>query len=126
MGAVCRVKVVVIGQNPGNNAKTATFKNFTMDRLNQWCNELDIDHFGFANVITEPGAVKMKDVDFDRLKDLVDGDVKVLALGNFSSKCLSVINKSHYRLPHPSPLNRQMNDKEFVKRALAECKQYLK
>ena len=120
------MSVLVIGQNPGNNPKTASYKNFTIDRLNKWCDELGISNYGFANVVTHQGAVKKKDVDFDRLKDLVEGHTKVLALGAFSSSCLSVINRSHFRLPHPSPLNRQMNDKEFIKKTLAECKEYLK
>ena len=120
------MRAIVIGQNPGNNPKAATYKNHTFVRLNQWCDELGITHFGFANAVTHPGPVKMKDVDFNRLKELVEGDAKVLALGGFASRCLSVINKSHFRLPHPSPLNRQMNDKEFVKQVLAECKEYLK
>ena len=120
------MSILVIGQNPGNNPKAATYKGHTIVRLNEWCDELGVTHYGFANVVTEQGAVKKKDVDFDRLKDLVEGHSKVLALGAFASNCLSVINKSHFRLPHPSPLNRQMNDKEFVKQTLAKCKEYLK
>lgn len=119
------MSVLILGQNPGNNPKAATYKNHTIVRLNEWCDELGITNYGFANVVTRQGAVKMKDVDFDRLKLLVECHDKVLALGAFSSKCLTVINKSHYRLPHPSPLNRQMNDKEFVMNTLIECKEYL-
>jgi|TARA_A200000159_G_scaffold67754_1_gene62704 hypothetical protein len=119
------MSVLVIGQNPGNNPKTATYKGHTIVRLNEWCDDLGINNYSFANVVTQKGKVKMKDVDFDRLKGLVEDHSKVLALGVFASNCLSVINKSHFRLPHPSPLNRQMNDKKLVKQILAECKEYL-
>lgn len=119
------MSVLIIGQNPGNNPKAAVYKGHTFVRLNEWCDELSINRYSFANVVTTPGKVKMKDVDFDRLKNLVACHEKVLALGVFASNSLSVINKSHFRLPHPSPLNRQINDKEFIRAVLAECKKYL-
>jgi hypothetical protein len=119
------MRVLVVGQNPGNNPKASTYKNHTFDRLHQWCEELDIDCFSFANCVHSQGAVSLKDVDWNNLKSVTDGHDKILALGSFASKCLRVINKSHFKLPHPSPRNRLMNNKEFVKNSLSECKEYL-
>jgi uracil-DNA glycosylase len=119
------VKVLIVGQNPGNNPRAAKFRNHTIDRLNQWCDELGITHYGFVNAVTHQGECKIKDVDFARLKECVNGQVAVIALGVFASKCLEIINRSHFRLPHPSPRNRLMNDKEFIKNALTECKEFL-
>lgn len=119
------VKVLIVGQNPGNNPKAAKYRNHTIDRLNQWCDELGVSHYGFVNAVTHKGECKIKDVDFDRLQECVGDHNIVIALGAFASKCLEVINKTHFRLPHPSPRNRLMNDKEFIKNTLAECKQFL-
>lgn len=119
------LKVLIVGQNPGNNAKAANYRNHTIDRLNQWCDELAIVHYGFVNAVTHKGECKIKDVDFDRLQECVNDHDIVIALGAFASKCLEVINKAHFRLPHPSPRNRLMNDKEFIKNTLAECKEFL-
>jgi hypothetical protein len=118
-------KVIIVGQNPGNNPKAAKYRNHTIDRLNQWCDILGIHQYGFVNAATHQGVVKTKDVDFDRLQKMIEGHTNVLALGAFASNCLRIINTPHYRLPHPSPLNRQMNDKEFIRKTLAECKEYL-
>lgn len=120
------MRVLILGQNPGNNAKAAKYKNHTIDRLHQWCDVLGIEYFSFANCVTEQGEVKFKDVDLDRLDTIAKEHDKIIALGAFPSKCLGVINKSHFRLPHPSPRNRLMNDKELVRNMLIECKEYLR
>jgi uracil-DNA glycosylase len=118
-------KVLIVGQNPGNNPKAAKYKNHTIDRLNKWCDELGVERYGFFNAVTHQGKCKIQDVDFVRLQECVDNHNIVIALGAFASKCLELINKSHFRLPHPSPLNRLMNDKEFVKNTLADCKEFI-
>lgn len=49
---------------------------------------------------------------------------KVIALGNSASRRL--IDIPHFKLPHPSGQNRQINDKVFIKSKLNECKKYIK
>lgn len=50
------------------------------------------------------------------------GDIYI-ALGNNASKKLG--NLPHFKLPHPSGLNRQINDEAFIATKLAECKAYI-
>jgi len=50
---------------------------------------------------------------------------KVVALGNNASKRLTKLGVPHFKLPHPSPRNRQLNDPNFIVDKLAECKVYL-
>jgi uracil-DNA glycosylase len=50
---------------------------------------------------------------------------KVIALGGEASKVLNRYRTSHFKLPHPSGRNRQINDKEFIKRQLEACKKWL-
>ena len=47
----------------------------------------------------------------------------MIAFGNNASKALK--NIPHFKLPHPSGQNRQINDKEFVDKRLYECKKYI-
>lgn len=51
---------------------------------------------------------------------------KVVALGNNASKKLYAHNVLHFKLPHPSGRNRQLNDKKFIDKKLAECREWLK
>lgn len=60
----------------------------------------------------------------DKNLDLFDFNVRI-ALGNEASKFLEKHNLKHFKLPHPSPRNRQLNDKAFIKQKLDECKTFL-
>ncbi len=49
---------------------------------------------------------------------------KIIALGNNASKALGDI--PHFKLPHPSGRNRQINNKAFIESRLKACKEWLK
>lgn len=53
----------------------------------------------------------------------VDDGYHIIALGNNASKALGII--PHFKLPHLSGRNRQLNDKQFILDKLEECRQYL-
>lgn len=63
-------------------------------------------------------------IDYDSLKVTSKYD-KVIALGNVASNSLKKLNIDHFKMPHPSGLNRQLNDKEFEKKKIKECYNYL-
>lgn len=50
---------------------------------------------------------------------------KIIALGNKASERLNKMQVSHFKLPHPSGRNRQINDKAYIVNKLDECKKYL-
>ena len=98
-------------------------------RLLEWIWELDLDIndlalcnknqvFGYttctARFIQTPAT----------FVDIMAGDA-IIALGNAASKKLSDLNLSHFVLPHPSGLNRKLNDKKYVKKILRECKKWI-
>lgn len=51
---------------------------------------------------------------------------KVIALGNNAAKHIFSMDIPHFKLPHPSGRNRQINDKEFIAKKLKECREWLK
>jgi hypothetical protein len=49
-----------------------------------------------------------------------------IALGNEAAKVLDKHKLSYFKLPHPSPRNRKLNNEDFIDSELAECYDYLK
>lgn len=118
-------RIIVIGMNPSdkptlNNKRNATFRN-----LESWMDELGVNHFSFINTFDEPGECKKSKVDFDRLHHVCSYYNHVIALGGFVSGALNTVNVSHFKLPHPSPRNRLLNDKTFEKKVIKQCKEYI-
>lgn len=87
------------------------------------------DEVAFFNVSTEVTPnnrpLRKSEYQLGRLvRDLSPYD-KVVALGRTASEALGLIGVAHFRLPHPSPRNRQLNDKLSLRVSLLECKCYL-
>ena len=118
------MKVLVFGMNPsGRDLKHK--KGPTLSRLENWMSTLGITYFSFVNTTDQTGDIKASNVDFNRLQILTKQYNKVIALGGFVSRTLNTINVDHFMLPHPSPLNRLLNDKTLEKKTLSKCKDYL-
>lgn len=101
-------------------------KGCAWDRFHEWLDFLGLNIIAFTNLSCDPDCDFKKDsIDLNHLKEVVDHFDKVIAWGSTVSKFLNKIDVDHFVLPHPSPRNRQMNDKEFVNRKLKECKEYI-
>ena len=50
----------------------------------------------------------------------------VIALGSTASKRLNNLGVKHYKLPHPSPRNRLLKNKEFINKQIKECYRYIR
>lgn len=123
MSLMVKNRILIVGINPSDRKNIE--KNSTLHRLEKWMNQLEVGNYSFVNIISEPGDYNKQDIDYGRIKDLSEYHNKILALGNFVSEALSKVGINHYKLPHPSPLNRKLNDKEFESRVLVECGKYL-
>ncbi len=53
----------------------------------------------------------------------VDDGYPIIALGNNASKYLKTL--PHFKLPHPSGRNRQINDETFINEKLLQAKEYI-
>jgi hypothetical protein len=115
-------KVLVIGINPGVGRIR---KNSAITRLYTWMDKLGYQRFSFTNVIHKTGMYNIKDIDYNMLMESAKGYTKILALGGFVSAALNRINIPHHTLPHPSPLNRKLNNSDYEREQLDFAMEYL-
>lgn len=57
--------------------------------------------------------------------DINEDEDKIIALGEAASKHLTNLSIEHFKMDHPSGLNRKLNDKDYVKKKLKECRKYI-
>jgi G:T/U-mismatch repair DNA glycosylase len=117
------MKVLFVGINP-SSAKLPS-QNTTKRRMPKWSDALGLKYHSFVNCIGKPGPYKAKDVEYDLLAGCLEGYTRVVALGKFPSKVLDNLGVDHFVLPHPSGLNRKLNDREYELQQLEECRKYI-
>jgi len=116
------MKVIVIGLNP--SAVSTVKKNSTLDRLNKWMDLLHITNYTFVNMIPEVGNPDKSKI-CDNTLQIAQKYDKILALGNMVSDELTSRGIKHFKMPHPSPRNRLLNDKSFEINMINRCEEYL-
>jgi hypothetical protein len=115
--------ILILGVNPSSGKPNKT--SATIQRLNRWMDFLHVKHYSFTNVIHTTGKYTQDLVDFEALRTFTTDANKIIALGPFVSKSLNRAHINHFTLPHPSPLNRQLNDKTFEHECLMKCKAFI-
>jgi hypothetical protein len=115
-------KVIFVGDtsSPKNLDKNVAFLGTkSYEVLKEWIAILQIeeyalvnsDHFSFNMFVAGHG----------------NGQV-FICLGNIAKKALKdwgYHEDDFFSLPHPSPKNRKLNDKKFIKQELEKCKKWL-
>lgn len=94
--------------------------------LLKWIGEMDVDitRVRMYNQIDGPFNHPMSKASLNKAVELKQ--IKVVALGQKAARYLSKVGVNEFFvLPHPSGLNRMLNDKEFVKQKLGACKAYI-
>jgi uracil-DNA glycosylase len=116
--------ILILGQCP--SSKTKPFKNGTFARLSKWLEVVDVHAFAFHNVIPHMvNSYDIKDVDEAALMKAVKGKKIIIALGGFVSKVCTKYGIDHYKIDHPSPRNRNLNDPLYEINMLLDLKEYL-
>lgn len=111
--------ILFVGDKPSKkniNSRVAFVGTRSYKTLLEWIYYLDVD-------ITE--AMTCNRVDPWATNDVIVAD-KVIALGKEAERFVASIRDDYFALPHPSGLNRQLNDDLYVRRVLRECKEWLK
>lgn len=114
-------KILIVGQNP---SRVNTPKCRTHIKLTEWRKQWNVDKFKFINCSDELGESGYT-INYERLSRLGRKADKVVALGSVASKSLNKVHVAHFKMPHPSPRNRQLNDKSYELKMVDECKAYL-
>lgn len=117
-------ELIILGQCPSSNTKP--LKGGTYDRLMTWCDKVGISMFAFHNVIPNKiNSYDMKDVDIEALHEAVKDKHIIIALGGFVERACKKHGISCYKIDHPSPRNRNLNDAKYERDMLKKLKAYL-
>lgn len=112
------IKIVIVGDEPSktNIRDDIAFVGAKcFPTLVKWIKELNPDYYVCLN------SYRVQDL--AKIESLYNDGFKVIALGKKASDRVNFIN--HYPFLHPSGLNRKLNDKEYVKERLRDCKSWL-
>ncbi len=115
--------ILFVGDKPSKRTDPdVPFKGAACEkRLNEWIEYLGLSRESYrSNSIY---IINQTDIPKSPLIITVCKWTGIIALGNNASKALKSI--PHFKLPHPSGRNRQINDSEFIAKKLAECKRYI-
>jgi len=116
-------RVIFIGMQP---SKARFRRNCALDRFGAWVDTLGLRFVSFHNAIIDPDlAQRPSSVDYDLLRESVHNYSYVVALGNLASTALKRIDVDHFKMPHPSPLNRLLNDRSYEQSMLYELRSYI-
>ena len=110
------MRIIVIGQSP--NKRYIVGKNGSIARLTRWLDSINIKQFSFTNLSISNGP------EIDRIVTECQGYDKIITIGKIAHNALNKINLEHFSLPHPSGLNRQINNKEFINDKLKSLQVY--
>jgi hypothetical protein len=111
------LKVIVFGLSPS----TKGGKSKSLTKLKLWLDYIDLQYVSFDNIFWTPGET----VNAKWIEEISKNYDKIVALGVATGSVLSCLGIDHYTLPHPSGLNRKLNDSEYVNQKLNKCKEYL-
>lgn len=114
-------KVIFVGDRPSrlNTDPNIPFLGtLSHKNLSEWIRFLKITDHGLSNSYTEHQV--------NRICYAYYWGYIIVALGNEASNRLKARGVPHYKLPHPSPRNRQLNDPKFIEEKLLECKTYIR
>lgn len=119
--------IIFVGDKPSKRMRpgAAPFEGSACEpRLKAWISKILDTHIpNGIQYHTDFAVVNKEDYHWKTFERFWIQNAILIALGNNASKALDSI--PHFKLPHPSGLNRQVNNKEFINSRLLECKKYI-
>lgn len=116
--------VIFVGMNPSRVSQKR--RNSTLNTLASWVETLGLSQFEFVNVSNDDGdLVRREHVEHETLEQRCSKHGSVIALGSIPSMILRKKRIEHFKLPHPSPKNRVLNDKILLNCVLESCGKYI-
>lgn len=109
----------MVGDTPSNyntDKDVAFIGAKCYETLREWVHYLDV----------QPYLINRTSDNFEvSVAYAVENNYPIIALGNNAEKALKDLKAAHFKLPHPSGRNRQLNDKKFIETKLLECSVWL-
>lgn len=119
--------VLFLCQNPKTTANVERPLHGTASgrRFDLWLKLLGSPEHVIMNASTKVGKVSYKDYDSFNVAEVAAKCTQFVALGTYASGLLERLGIRHFTLPHPSGLNRKMNESEELARQLDLCRVYV-
>lgn len=114
------IKAVLVGDEPSttNVHKDLAFVGAKcFPTVIEWIKHMSLDYYVCLNSHTPENL--------DKIYTLTQQGFKVIAFGRKASKRLEKLKIEHFVMPHPSPRNRKLNDKQKIALDLLSCQSYL-
>ena len=110
-------KVLVIGHSPSRGRRTTQKQNNpTLKRLNRWLDACNVGIYSFTNLCASSAtSLKKGEIRETMLHEIFKDYNKIITLGKEVKHYTNKMGYDFYELPHPSPLNRNLNDKNYEK-----------
>jgi hypothetical protein len=108
------------------NLPTPVVGTYDYKTLLKWCGEIDIDitRVRMYNEIDRPFSTPFGRASLNKAVELQQ--IKVIALGQKAAAYLAKAGiDEFFVLPHPSPKNQDLKDKEYVDNKLGACRTYI-
>lgn len=127
--------VLFVGSNPSkkNLHRRKAFEGTQSGiRLMSWIKFLGIGRAHAVNVSHRIGKITFQENEIHfvcreiaKFSWRAHGGFSVVALGKAASKALASREIPHFTLPHPSGLNRKLNDHSYVESELRKCQKFI-
>lgn len=126
--------ILFVGSNPSNTSITTdAFHSSTNSSriLSGWVKDIQGDkvHINVSNEKTEGNrALKQSEIkaSLERLSEDIKriAPVRIVALGKTATRALTLLQLTFYEMPHPSGMNRLLNDPAYVAQKIKELTEF--
>ena len=121
-----KTKVLIIGHSPSSKEFCPRKGNPSINRLNRWLDHCGVRIYRYSNACAHHvQSLKKADIDETYISQITKSYNKILTLGKEVEHLFNKMGIEHYALPHPSPLNRNLNDKAYETKIINNLKSYL-
>lgn len=136
------MKYLIVGLNPSlknDNPYVPFVGTRSGITLDSWLKDIGIDKVEcvFINVLPRAtksqAGIKKSEIDLDDLHERISmmrcgfyKDAKIITLGQLAAWALDQVGAQFLALPHPSGLNRQLNDKMYVKSMIKDARRWIR
>lgn len=119
-------KILIIGHSPSSKEYCPRKGNPSINRLNRWLDACDVRIYSYSNACAHHApSLKKGNIDKTYLQNIAKNYNKILVLGKEVEQLFTKMRIEHFALPHPSPLNRKLNDKNFEKSVINGLHSYI-